>query len=110
MSGKTLPGAIKPISKNTEHRKVVRSMERVQPREIRIILDGGIVQNVALGKDVPKDLTITLADLDVEGQTSEDDSKIEQNGYGEWAYCSTFHKPDDTIDKDQIDKDGTAWL
>jgi len=85
-------------------------MDRVQPCEIRIIVDGGVIQNVALGKDVPRGIRITVADLDIEGQTSEDAPRIEQNGYGEWAWCSIVHEPGDAIDNDQVDPDGTAWL
>ena len=85
-------------------------MERVQPKEIRIALEGGLVQSVGIGRDVPKDITITVTDFDLDGQTSEDDPRIEDAGYGDLAFCQILFEPGDTIKKDTIDEDGTAWL
>ena len=86
-------------------------MEKVQPNEIRIILDGGIVQQVALGRDVPRNLKIILTDYDLDGQTPDDDPRIEKTGYGdELAYCAIFHEPGDKIPKKSIDADGTCWF
>lgn len=85
-------------------------MDRAQPNEIRIVLDGGILQTVGLGRDVPRDILITLTDFDLDGQTPEDDPRIEDNGYGTLAFCMIFHQPKDEIDKDSVDEDQTAWL
>ena len=86
-------------------------MEKVQPKEIRIVIDGGLVQKVGLGKDVPRDLTITTVDLDIEGQTPDDDPRIERTGYGsEIAFCAILHEPGDEFSPESIDEDGTIWL
>ena len=85
-------------------------MKKVQPKEVRIVLDGGIVQNVGLGKEVSKDLMITITDLDLDGQTSDDDQRIEDTGYGEKAFCVILFKPGDEISKESIDEDGALWL
>ncbi len=85
-------------------------MDKVQPDEIRIALNKGIVQNVGLGKDVPRNLRITLTDFDLDGNTPDDDPRIEDNGYGEMAYCLIFHEPGDDLGDTGVDEDGTVWL
>ena len=86
-------------------------MEKVQPKEIRIVIDGGLVQKVGLGKDVPRALMITTVDLDIEGQNPDDDPRIERTGYGnEIAFCTILHEAEDEITDDNVDQDGTAWL
>ena len=85
-------------------------MEKVQPDEVRIVLDKGIVRHVGLGKRVPRNLRILLTDLDLDGQTPEDDPRIEENGYGELAYCLIFHEPGEQLSDDCVDEDGTVWL
>jgi len=39
-------------------------MEKVRPREIRIVIDGGLVQKVGIGKEVSRDLRIIITDFD----------------------------------------------
>jgi len=85
-------------------------MDKVQPNEIRLVVDGGIIQTVGLGKDVPRDILITLTDFDLDGQTPQDDPRIEDSGYGKLAFCQIIHEPGDEIDKDSVDEDQTAWL
>ena len=85
-------------------------MEKVQPNEVCIVVDGGIVQQIGLGKDVPRNLRITLTDYDLDGQTPEDDPHIESNGYGELAFCSVLYEPEELTPKESIDADGTQWL
>ena len=85
-------------------------MDKVQPNEIRIVQDEGIVRHVGLGKDVPRNLRISLTDLDVDGNTPEDDFRIEDNGYGRFAYCLIFHEPGTQLSDDCVDEDGTVWL
>ena len=85
-------------------------MEKVQPDDVRIVLDKGIVRHVVLGKRVPRTLRILLTDLDLDGQTSEDDPRIEDNGYGQFAYCLIFHEPGEQLSDDCVDEDGTVWL
>ena len=85
-------------------------MDKVQPNEIRIVLDKGILRNVGLGKGVPRNLRILLTDFDVDGNTPEDDFRIEDNGYGQFAYCMIFHEPGVQLSDDCVDEDGTVWL
>ena len=87
------------------------TMERVKPNEIRIMVDGGLVTDIALGRDVPKNFLITLVDFDIEGATPEDDPRIQDDGYGETAFCSVFRDAEDAIPATAIDPDdGTVWL
>ena len=85
-------------------------MDKIQPNEIRIVLGKGILQNVGLGKDVPRNLRVALTDFDTDGNTPEDDFRIEDNGYGQLAYCLVFHEPGVQLSDDCMDEDGTVWL
>jgi len=85
-------------------------MEKVQPNEIRIVVDGGIVQQIGLGKAVPGNLLITLTDYDLDGQTPEDDERIQADGYSGMAFCSRLFEPGDVIPEECVDEDGTRWL
>ncbi|MBM4047681.1 MAG: hypothetical protein FJ279_21455 [Planctomycetes bacterium] len=84
-------------------------MDKVQPKEIRIVVERGVLQAVGLGKDVPRDLLITLTDLDLNAATPETDPMIQDNGYGELAFCRIIHRPGDEIPAELLD-DGAAWL
>jgi len=83
-------------------------MQKVQPKEIRIIIDGGLIQSIGIGRDVPHDLSITLNDLDLD--TGADDPNVEDNGYATQAYCVALHEPGDEIPAQCIDEDGTIWV
>jgi len=85
-------------------------MEKVQPNEIRIVVKDGTVQDVALGREVARDLCISLTDLDVEGNAAEDDLGVEDNGYGELANCLVLHEPGVRLSKGVEDEDQTVWL
>ena len=85
-------------------------MNKVQPNELRIVVDGGIVQKIGMGKAVPGNLRITLTDYDLEGQTSEDDPRIEEDGYGDLAFCAVLFEPGDHVSQECMDEDETLWL
>jgi len=85
-------------------------MEKVQPNEIRVVLEGGLVQSVGLGSKVSREIWIVVTDFDLDGQMSEDDPRIEDCGYGDPAFCRILHEPGDEIDAEKVDGDGTAWL
>ena len=85
-------------------------MEKVQPNELRIVVDGGIVQKIGMGKTVPSNLRITLTDYDLEDQTPEDDPRIEEDGYGDLAFCAVLFEPGDQDDQQYMDEDETLWL
>lgn len=85
-------------------------MDKVQPREIRVLIEGGVVLNVGLGKDIPQDVRITINDFDIEGSTPDDDSRIQDNGYGNMAFCGVLHDAGEEVKSDSVDEDGTVWL
>jgi len=85
-------------------------MDKVQPKEIRIVVERGVLQAVGLGRDVPRDILITLTDLDLNAATPETDPMIQDNGYGELAFCRIIHRPGDEIPAELLDDDGAAWL
>ena len=85
-------------------------MDRVKPNEIRVVVEGWIVQKIGLGKSVPNDLLITLTDYHTEGSTPETDPRISQDGYGDLAFCAVLHRPGKPIPRQCIDEDGNRWI
>ena len=85
-------------------------MQRIQPNEIRIIVEGGCVQSVGIGKDVPRDIRITLNDFDLDSRRGEDNPGVEDNGYGNQAYCAALYEPADELPETRIDEDATTWV
>jgi len=85
-------------------------MDKVKPKEIRIVVERGVLQAVGLGKDVPRDLLITLTDLDLNGATPDTDPMVQDNGYDELAFCRIIHRSGEEIPPELLDEDGAAWL
>ena len=69
-------------------------MGKIQLSEIQIVLSKGIVRNVDLGRDVLRSLRISLTDFAVGKGGGEDDSWVNDNSYGELAYCLIVCEPD----------------
>lgn len=83
-------------------------MDKVQPNEIRIVLRGGLLQCVGLGKDVPRDIRVVLTDYDIEGRDPAENPNIQDDGYGEIAYCRILTEPG--ADRPEVDSEGAIWI
>ncbi|MBE7559499.1 hypothetical protein HS125_11310 [bacterium] len=85
-------------------------MDPVQPNEIRIVLRGGLLQCVGLGKDVPRDIRVVLTDHDIEGRDPAENPNIQDDGYGEIAYCRVVWEPGADRTEANTDENGVSWV
>lgn len=74
---------------------------KIEQKEIRIFVYGGVVQAIRVGSSVPADIKVSVADAD----GCEPDA-LEDNGYGEQCVFG-FRSGTETQHKDD---DGVVWL
>lgn len=78
--------------------------EMIAHNEIRIFLHKGLIQHIGLGKGIPPDLVVTVADSDVDG-TGE--AKIEDNGFGDQCVLPVWKNAESECHNDE---NGITWI